>query len=84
MFENVRTSTSSKPKGLHGLYSYANRMAFSRNVKVKLSLYRTWGPSALREFEAATFSDIQFIDGGTVVSRFLPPGRFLVLISVRG
>jgi hypothetical protein len=50
---------------------------------VKLSLYRR-----LREVEAPTFSDIRLTDGGKVVSlasrRFLLPGRFLVLISVRG
>jgi hypothetical protein len=52
-------------------------------VKVKLSLYR---PLGLREVEASTFSDIRVIDGGEVVSftRFLPPGRFLVIISVGG
>jgi hypothetical protein len=38
--------------------------------------------------EATTFSDIQLTDGSKVVSpthgHFLPPGRFWVLISVRG
>jgi hypothetical protein len=42
----------------------------------------------LREFKAPTFSDIRLIDGGKVVSptrRLLfTPGRFQVLISVRG
>jgi hypothetical protein len=33
------------------------------------------------EVEAPTFSDIRFIDGVKVVSH---PGRFLVLIFVRG
>jgi hypothetical protein len=40
----------------------------------------------MREVEAPTFSNIRLIDGGKVVSpmsgRFLPPGRFMVLISV--
>jgi hypothetical protein len=53
-----------------------------------LSLYRPWRPLGLREVEAPTFSDIRLIDGGKVVSHtrcpLLPPGRFLVLISVRG
>jgi hypothetical protein len=57
--------------------------------KVKLSLYRPWRPIGLREVEAPTFSDIRLTEGGKVVSalctgRFLPPGRFLVLIFVRG
>jgi hypothetical protein len=47
--------------------------------KVKLSLYRPWRPLGLREVEAPTFSDIWLRAG-----LFLPPGRFLVLISVRG
>jgi hypothetical protein len=42
----------------------------------------------LREVEAPTFSDIRLTDGGEVVSPtrrpLLPPGRFLVLISVGG
>jgi hypothetical protein len=39
-----------------------------RKVKVKLSLYRPWRPSGLREVEAPTFSDIRLTDGGKVVS----------------
>jgi hypothetical protein len=55
--------------------------------KVKFSLYRPWSPLGLQEVEAPTFSDIWLIDGGKVVSptsRYLPPGKFLVLISIRG
>jgi hypothetical protein len=56
--------------------------------KVNLSLYRPWRPLGLREVEATTFSDIRLTDGDTVVGPtrrpLLPPGRFLVLISVRG
>jgi hypothetical protein len=57
--------------------------------KVKLSLYRPWRSLGLREVEAPIFSDIRLTDGDKVVSPtrrpiFLPPGRFLVLISVRG
>jgi hypothetical protein len=37
-------------------------------TKVKLSLYRPWGPLGLREVETRTFSDIQLIVGGKVVS----------------
>jgi hypothetical protein len=37
-------------------------------VKVKLSLYRPWRPLGLREFEAATFSDIRLTNGGRAVS----------------
>jgi hypothetical protein len=59
-----------------------------RKVKVKFSLFRPWRPLGLREVEAPTFSDIRIIDGGKVVTlqagRFLPPGKFLILISVRG
>jgi hypothetical protein len=42
-----------------------------------------WRRLGLREVETPTFSDIRLKDGGQVV-RFLPPGRFLVLIFVRG
>jgi hypothetical protein len=56
--------------------------------KVKLSLYRPWRPLGLREVEAPTFSDIWLTDGVNVINptrRLLfTPGRFLVLISVRG
>jgi hypothetical protein len=43
----------------------------------------------LREVEVPTFLDIRLIDGGKIVNptradSFLPPGKFLVLISVRG
>jgi hypothetical protein len=58
-----------------------------RSVKVKLSLYRPRRPLGLREVEAPTFSDLRLTNGGKVVSPtrrpLLPPGRFLVLISVR-
>jgi hypothetical protein len=37
-------------------------------VKVKLSLFRPWGPLGLREVDAPTFLDIPFTDGGKVVS----------------
>jgi hypothetical protein len=37
-------------------------------IKVKLFLYRPWGPLGLREVEAPTFSDFRLIDGGKVVS----------------
>jgi hypothetical protein len=65
------------------------RKKMEKKGKVKLSLYRPWRPLGLREVEAVSFSDIRLIDGGKVVSPtlrplFLPPGRFLVLISVRG
>jgi hypothetical protein len=56
--------------------------------KVKFSLYRPWSPLGLREVKVPTFSDIRVIDGGKSLAvragRFLPPGKFLVLISVRG
>jgi hypothetical protein len=56
--------------------------------KVKLSLYRPWKPLGLREVEAPAFSDIRLTDGSKVISPtrqpLLPPGIFLVLISVRG
>jgi hypothetical protein len=71
------------------IFSYFLRPVYSHIylkllVKVNLSLYRSWRPLGLREVEAPTFSDIRLTDGGKVVSRFLPPGKFLVLISVRG
>jgi hypothetical protein len=57
-------------------------------VKVKLSLCRPWRPLGLREVEAPPFSDIRHTDGGKVVRPtrrpLFTPGRFLVLISVRG
>jgi hypothetical protein len=34
----------------------------------QLSLYRSWRPLGLRDFEAPTFSDIRLTDGGKVVS----------------
>jgi hypothetical protein len=56
-------------------------------VMFYVRVYRPWRPLGLREVEAPTFSDIPLIDGGNVVSPtrwpLLPPGRFLVLISVR-
>jgi hypothetical protein len=56
-------------------------------VKVMFSLYRPLRPLGLREVEAPTFSGIRLIAGGKVVSpkrrSLLPPGKFLVLISVR-
>jgi hypothetical protein len=56
--------------------------------KVKLSLYRPWRPLGLWEVEAPTFSDIRLIGGGKVVNPMrrplFAPGKFLVLISVRG
>jgi hypothetical protein len=56
--------------------------------KVKFPLYRPWKPLELREVEALTFSDIRLTDGGKVVSPtrwpFFTPGKFLVLIFVRG
>jgi hypothetical protein len=51
---------------------------------------RPWRPTTLWDVEAPTFSpDNRLTDGGEVVSLtrrppFTPPGRFLVLISVRG
>jgi hypothetical protein len=55
-------------------------------LRVYFSLYRPWRPSGFREVEAPKFSDIRLTDGGKFVSstHFLPSGRFLVLISVRG
>jgi hypothetical protein len=57
-------------------------------VKVKFSLYRPWRPFGLWEVEAPTFSYIRLIDGGKVVSPtcrpLFTPGKFLILISVRG
>jgi hypothetical protein len=55
--------------------------------KVMLSLYRPWRPLELREVAAPTFS----VFGSQMAARlsalragrFLIPGRFLVLISVR-
>jgi hypothetical protein len=59
-----------------------------QNPKVKLSLYRLQKSLGLREVKAPTFSDIRLIDGSKVVSPthwpLFTPGRFLVLISVRG
>jgi hypothetical protein len=56
--------------------------------KAKFSLYRPWRPLGLREVEAPTFPDIRLIEGAKVVGPtrrpLLPPGKFLVLISVRG
>jgi hypothetical protein len=37
-------------------------------VKVKFSLYRPWRPLGLRDILAPTFSDIQLIHDGKVVS----------------
>jgi hypothetical protein len=55
--------------------------------KIKLSLYRLWRPLGCPEVEDPAFSDIRLIDGGKVVSPMrwplFPPGRFVVLISVR-
>jgi hypothetical protein len=50
---------------------------------------RPWKPVGLWDVEAATFLDSRLIDGSEVVSLLrqlfpLIPGRFLVLISVRG
>jgi hypothetical protein len=51
---------------------------------------RPWRPIQLWDVEAPTFSlDNRFTDGGKVVcvtpaGRLLPPGKFLILISVRG
>jgi hypothetical protein len=70
--------------------SDAENVNFIQKLKVKSSLYRPWRPLGFREVEAPTFSDIQLIDGGKVVSptrRPLstpPPGKFLVLLCVRG
>jgi hypothetical protein len=59
-------------------------------IKVKLSLYQAMeahrGCETLR---VPQYLDKRLTDGGKVVSltrrpRFTPPGRFLVLISVRG
>jgi hypothetical protein len=50
--------------------------------KVNFSLYRPWRPFGLREVEAPTFLDIRLAT--LHAGRFLPPRRFLVLISVRG
>jgi hypothetical protein len=62
--------------------------AVSYKVRVKLSLYRPRRPLGLREVKAPTFSYIRYTDGGKEVSPTrrpsLPPGKFLVLISVRG
>jgi hypothetical protein len=49
--------------------SYENlRISLNYNIatnhEVNLSLYRPWRPIGLREVEAPTFSDIQFIAGG--------------------
>jgi hypothetical protein len=68
---------------------FKNKFACHRKHYIlKLSLYRPWRPLGLWEVEAPTFTDIRHIDGGKVVSPMsrplLPPGRFLVLISVRG
>jgi hypothetical protein len=73
----------------HGKYCFS--ITKISKVKVKLSLYRSCRPLGLREVEVPTFSNTRLIDGGKVVSftRRRPlrpgrPGRFLVLISVRG
>jgi hypothetical protein len=62
---------------------------FFQQDKIKLSLYRPWRPLGLLEVAAPTFSDIRLIDCGKDVSPtdaglYLPPGKFLVLIPVRG
>jgi hypothetical protein len=61
---------------------------WTRKGKVNVSLYRPWRALGLREVEATTFSYIRLTDGNTIVSPMrrphLPPGRFLVLISVGG
>jgi hypothetical protein len=59
-----------------------------KRLKVTFSMYWPWSPLWLREVEAPTFSDIRLTDGGKVVNPtrrpLFSPGRFPVLISVRG
>jgi hypothetical protein len=47
---------------------FVQKLLTENVCKVKLSLYRPWRPLGLQEVEAPTFSDIQLIDGGKVVS----------------
>jgi hypothetical protein len=55
---------------------------------VKLFLYRPWRPLELQEVEGHIFSVIRLTDGTRLsalrAGRFLPTGRFMILISVRG
>jgi hypothetical protein len=55
---------------------------------ITFSLYRPWRPLGLLEVEVPTLSEIWLTDGGKVVRPrrrlLLTPGRFMVLISVRG
>jgi hypothetical protein len=66
----------------------ADRIMYKRVVKVKLSLFKTWRPlgfEMLRLPHFQTFgSQMAAKLSALCAGRFLPPGKFLVLISVRG
>jgi hypothetical protein len=80
--------------GMHTLSPRPSRMYYpSRHIDVTESYpcNRPWRPMGVWDVEAPTFFlDNRLTDGGKVVSLKLlppftsPPGRFLVLISVRG
>jgi hypothetical protein len=53
-------------------------------VKVKNPCNRIRKPLGLQNIEAPAHLDNQLTDGGEVVRRHLPPGRFLAIISVIG
>jgi hypothetical protein len=59
-----------------------------KKKKVKLSITGHGGPYGCETSKLPHFLDNQLTDGGEVVSLtrqlLFPPGRFLVLISVRG
>jgi hypothetical protein len=52
----------------------------SSKVKVKLSLYRLWRLPHFQTFGSQMAARLSALCAGC----FLPPGRFLVLVSVRG
>jgi hypothetical protein len=56
-----------------GFINQAKGVRVIQQVKKKLSLYRPWRPSGLREFEVPTFSDIRLTDGFKVVSPMRRP-----------
>jgi hypothetical protein len=67
---------------------YLEEFQCLKGKKVKLSMYRPWRPLGLRELRLLpfqTFSSHMVARSSDLhAGRFLPPGKFLVLISVRG
>jgi hypothetical protein len=81
----AKTAISVYPNGFNRVALELEVLCTVYEAKVKLSLYRPWRPLGLREVEAPTFTDIRHTDVSALrAGRFLPPGRFLVLIFVRG